>query len=197
MNSLDALIDKLHALAQCPQPNLPRDLRCVELADLSDTLFELRLAAARRDAPVRYDLAADLMAHRGVDFGETLSQQAQFSARTFGPGARTKGLIDHLRKEVAEIEKSPSDILEWIDVAILALDGAWRQLAYGGFVRIEPPETEQDFNRLAATICSLYLMKLRRNRQRTWPDWRTKSQDEAIEHDRTNDGPTSPNPARD
>jgi hypothetical protein len=30
-------------------------------------------------------------------------------------------------------------------------------------------------------------MKLRRNRQRTWPDWRTQSPDKAIEHDRTKD----------
>jgi hypothetical protein len=187
MTSLDTVIDKLHTLMQFPQPNLPSHLRCVEAADLSDVLFELRLVAARRDASVPYDLDAEPMTHRGVDFGETLSRQAQFSARTFGPGARTKGVIDHLRKEVAEVEKNPSDLLEWIDVAILAFDGAWRQLAYGEFVKAEPPETEQDFNKLAAVICGLYLMKLRRNRQRTWPDWRTQSPDKAIEHYRTKD----------
>lgn len=187
MTFLDTVIDKLHTLMQFPQQNLPSHLRCIEVADLSDVLFELRLIAARMDAPVRYDLAAELMTHRGVDFGETLSRQAQFSARTFGPGARTKGVIDHLRKEISEVEKNPSDLLEWIDVAILAFDGAWRQLAYGEFVKAKPPETEQDFNKLAAVICGLYLMKLRRNRQRTWPDWRTQSPDKAIEHDRTKD----------
>jgi len=41
-------------------------------------------------------------------------------------GTRTKGVIDHLRKELDEVEKEPTDLLEWIDLVLLALDGAWR-----------------------------------------------------------------------
>lgn len=46
-----------------------------------------------------------------------------FSYDTFGPGARSAGVIEHIGKEIAESEKDPA---EWVDVAILALDGAWR-----------------------------------------------------------------------
>ena len=62
----------------------------------------------------------------GFDLVEHLRRQKDFSLRTFGPGARTKGVIDHIRKELAEIEAAPDDITEWVDVIILALDGAWR-----------------------------------------------------------------------
>ena len=43
--------------------------------------------------------AFDLVAH--------LYRQRAFSERTFGPGARTKGVLNHIRKELAEIEADP------------------------------------------------------------------------------------------
>lgn len=98
-----------------------------------------------------------------------LQRQRAFSEKTFGPGARTKGVIDHIRKELKEIEADPTDISEWIDVAILALDGAWR----AGFT----PEQ----------IIQTLVAKQDKNEARTWPDWRTMSEDQAIEHDRTKD----------
>jgi hypothetical protein len=55
-----------------------------------------------------------------------LERQAEWSARTFGPGLRTKGIIDHIREELLEISADPIDLEEWIDVMILALDGYWR-----------------------------------------------------------------------
>lgn len=61
---------------------------------------------------------ADLVAH--------LERQRAFSVRTFGPGARTAGVLDHIRKELREIEAEPADLSEWIDVVLLAFDGAWR-----------------------------------------------------------------------
>lgn len=100
----------------------------------------------------------DLIAH--------LERQRQFSFRTFGPGNRTKGVVDHIRKELREIEAAPHDLKEWVDVILLALDGAWRcghspeQIATG----IDVVQT--------------------RNEGRTWPDWRTADPDKAIEHDR-------------
>lgn len=53
-------------------------------------------------------------------------QQVPWSRKTFGEGQRTLGVIDHIRKELKEIEKAPQDIYEWIDVITLAFDGASR-----------------------------------------------------------------------
>jgi len=57
---------------------------------------------------------------------EYLDRQKAWSEPTFGTGLRTGGLTKHIEKELAEIRKAPTDVLEWIDVIILALDGAWR-----------------------------------------------------------------------
>lgn len=54
-----------------------------------------------------------------------LERQRAWSEATFGPGRRTLGVIDHIKKELVEIEAEPLS-LEWVDVVILALDGAWR-----------------------------------------------------------------------
>jgi hypothetical protein len=100
----------------------------------------------------------DLIAH--------LHRQRAFSHKTFGPGARAKGVVDHIRKELVEIEADPTDITEWIDVVLLALDGAWRCGA----------EPEQ--------IAAALQAKQTKNENRQWPDWRTQSPDRAIEHAR-------------
>jgi hypothetical protein len=103
-----------------------------------------------------------------------LVQQKTFSLGTFGPGTRTKGIIDHIQKELVEIEAAPKDLKEWIDVVTLALDGCWRA----------GHSPEAIINQLQAT--------LERNMKRTWPDWRTADVDKAIEHDRSKDhGATS------
>jgi hypothetical protein len=101
------------------------------------------------------------------DLVEHLEKQHDFSLRTFGPGKRTKGLIDHIQKELREIECDPADLTEWIDVIMLGLDGAWR----AGF---EPQEIAQELHD-----------KLERNKARDWPDWRTADPDKAIEHVRS------------
>lgn len=103
----------------------------------------------------------DIIAH--------LHRQRDFSAKTFGPGARTLGVIDHIRKELREIEADPADIEEWVDIIMLAFDGAWR----AGW------EPEQIVTALAG--------KLAKNEARTWPDWRTADPNKAIEHDRSSD----------
>lgn len=100
---------------------------------------------------------------------EHLAHQREWSERTFGPGPRTKGVLDHIRKELQEIEDDPSDLREWVDVVILALDGAWR----AGW---QPQE-----------IINAIKAKQAKNEARTWPDWRTMSADQAIEHDRSQD----------
>ena len=93
-----------------------------------------------------------------------LYRQRAWSRATFGPGMRTKGVCDHIRKELREIEESPGDLEEWVDVVLLALDGAWRCGA--------TPEE------IAAKIAA----KQSKNELRDWPDWRTQDPDKAIEH---------------
>jgi len=101
---------------------------------------------------------------RPFDFVAWLTRQREFSLKTFGPGLRTKGMIDHIRKELDEIEADPTDLMEWADVAILALDGAWR----AGW---SPEE-----------IAGALRAKLEKNQSRKWPDWRTSEPDKAISH---------------
>jgi len=107
------------------------------------------------------------------DFERHLLRQREWSGRTFGPGARSQGCVDHIRKELREIEANPGDLEEWIDVAILALDGAWRSGA-------QP-----------ADIVAALVAKQTKNERRKWPDWRTADPNHAIEHDRSEDDPMS------
>lgn len=100
----------------------------------------------------------------GYDLVAHLHRQKAFSEKTFGPGTRAKGVCDHIRKELNEIESDPADLMEWVDVVLLALDGAWRSGA-------SPEE-----------IAAALEAKLTRNESRTWPDWRTADPDKAIEH---------------
>lgn len=102
------------------------------------------------------DMTYDIVAH--------IREQREFSKRTFGPGSRAQGIVDHIRKELAEIEQNPTDLMEWIDVVLLALDGAWR----AGY----SPEV----------IAAALFAKLKRNQSRKWPDWRTAEPGKAIEH---------------
>lgn len=98
------------------------------------------------------------------DLVEHIRRQRAFSENTFGPGTRTAGVIDHIRKELTEIEAKPDDVSEWVDVVLLALDGAWR----AGYT----PE------QIAQAIDT----KQVRNETRNWPDWRTAEPGKAIEH---------------
>lgn len=104
------------------------------------------------------------------DIVKHIRRQMAFSERAFGPGQRTAGVCDHIRKELAEIEAAPTDVEEWVDVVLLAIDGAWRAGA--------SPQ------RIALALAA----KLAKNEQRTWPDWRTADPNKAIEHVRVVDG---------
>ncbi len=99
-----------------------------------------------------------------LDLVKHLYRQRAFSERAFGPGDRTAGVIDHIRKELVEIEAVPGDVSEWIDVVLLAFDGAWRS----GY----SPE------QIAAALEA----KQSKNERRNWPDWRTADPGKAIEH---------------
>ncbi|CAB3920115.1 dATP/dGTP pyrophosphohydrolase domain-containing protein [Achromobacter ruhlandii] len=121
-------------------------------------LVELRDALKQHQAAKASAEAFDFVTH--------LARQAEFSARTFGPGARVAGVCDHIRKELIEVETSGGDLKEWVDVIILGLDGAWRSGA-------TPKQ-----------IIAAIVAKQAKNEARTWPDWRTVDPNKAIEHQR-------------
>lgn len=110
-----------------------------------------------------------------MNFEEQIYKQVVFSQETFGPGSRTKGVIDHIRKELVEVENSKGSSDEWVDVALLGLDGLARAL-----------KTERKLNDAdtASAVVAKIVEKFQINTKREWPDYRTASQDSAIEHRR-------------
>ena len=55
-----------------------------------------------------------------------VERQREWSLKTFGDGARVGTVTKHIEKEIEEVRQAPGDLDEWIDIVILALDGAWR-----------------------------------------------------------------------
>lgn len=102
----------------------------------------------------------------GSDLEEYIARHREWSYKTFGPGSRAEGLLKHIRKELLEIEADPGDLMEWVDVMILAIDGAWR----AGF---SPFEVAEALKR-----------KQEVNFRRKWPDWRKAKDGEPIEHEK-------------
>ena len=78
-------------------------------------------------------------------------QIRDWSKATFGPGRRTKGLLEHIRRELDEVAAAPDDLVEWVDVVLLAFDGYWR---HGG-----TPEGFMDMVRYKFSV----------NQARKWP----------------------------
>jgi hypothetical protein len=130
---------------------------------MSDTSLRLALSSIAQIASQAIETRA------AFDFHAHLVRQRAWSEKTFGPGPRAEGVVDHISKELVEILHNPSDLTEWIDVVILALDGAWR----AGYTPCQ-------------IICAL-AAKQAKNEARIWPDWRTAPAGKAIEHDRSRD----------
>jgi hypothetical protein len=97
-------------------------------------------------------------------FESYVNKQMMWSTKNFGPGPRTSGILEHIAKEMLEIAAEPLDLEEWIDVVILALDGAWRTGAN------------------AEAIVAMLEQKQKKNFSRRFPDWRTAPPGKAIEH---------------
>lgn len=91
-----------------------------------------------------------------------VERQREWSQRTFGEGLRSGGVTQHIEKECAEIRANPTDLTEWVDVMILAMDGYWRA---GGSPRLLMAHLRE---------------KQIKNFARKWPI--PTSQDEAVEH---------------
>ena len=100
-------------------------------------------------------------------FRDWIVDHHQWAGKTFGPGLRTAGITKHIQKELKEIESDPRDYLEWLDVMILALNGAMRIT--------ENPDL----------VIEGLVKKLAINKNRIWPDWQTLTDGDPIEHVRT------------
>lgn len=113
-----------------------------------------------------HDLATQLLGSDNFEFDLVthLDRQREWSEKTFGPGDRTEGVLDHICKELAEVKNDPDDIYEWVDIVLLALDGAWR----AGYTSTD----------IALAIDN----KQKKNERRQWPDWKTSEPGKAIEH---------------
>lgn len=98
------------------------------------------------------------------DLATFIREKNEWSEKTFGPGKRTGGVIAHIRSELTEIEANPEDVVEWIDVILLAFDGAYRA------------------GHSPQAVVKALVEKQLKNTRRQWPDWRTKSQDEFSSH---------------
>jgi hypothetical protein len=100
-----------------------------------------------------------------MDLIEYITKQISWSGSTFGKGRRTEGILKHIAKESEEIRENPLDLIEWVDIITLAIDGAWR----AGY------SPDHIFNAMKD--------KLEVNINREWnvPD----SENEAVEHIRT------------
>jgi hypothetical protein len=81
-----------------------------------DDLIEAN-AKLRQEAEERKDI---------FDFKAYLEVQIKWSEIVFGKGMRTEGILKHIALESDEVREEPNELEEWVDIIILALDGAWR-----------------------------------------------------------------------
>lgn len=109
------------------------------------------------------------------DLHKHLVKAIKFSRDTYGPGFRYEGVLDHIEKEIKEIRAKPSDLEEWIDIWILAMDGATRCVE-------EHCGQKVKYEDVAAACISMLKTKVKKNYSRKWPDWRTADPNKAIEH---------------
>lgn len=136
------------------------DRRVCGVTSEDEIEYDGDLGRMAREAIAALDRAGhffDLIAH--------IERQRDWSLRTFGPADRgVAGVIDHIRKELKEIEAAPADLEEWVDVIILAIDGAHRA------------------GHSPQAIAGGIAAKQAKNEARQWPDWRTIEPGKAIEH---------------
>ncbi len=55
-----------------------------------------------------------------------LDEKLEWSYKTFGTAERYIGVLKHIEKEIEETRQNPHDVMEWIDIVLLAFDGACR-----------------------------------------------------------------------
>lgn len=107
-----------------------------------------------------------------ADFLGLWLAHADWSTAVFGPSSYRgpRGPIRHLQKEAKELEEAPHDASEYADCLLLLMDAA-RRAGYS-------PEE----------LIGAARSKLKANKARVWPDWRSLPGDVAIEHKRQGGG---------
>jgi hypothetical protein len=98
------------------------------------------------------------------DLIEYLDRHKLWSMDALGLGPHTAALIEHITTELNEIRADPLDLEEWIDIIILAIDGAWRA------------------GHTSAAIQDALFAKQRKNIARRWPDPATHPPDRHFQH---------------
>lgn len=93
-----------------------------------------------------------------------LARHIEWSANAFGFGSPSHALVRHIKKKCDEIVERPDDLEEWVDVIILACDGAWR----AGY---DPH-----------SIIAMLEYKQKKNFARTWPPVGSVAAGVAIDH---------------
>ena len=130
----------------------------------------------------------DLIAH--------LTRQGAFGRATFGPGPRTEGVLKHIESEIEEVRRAAADgdldelVKEWTDIAILGLDGLIRAVrareeAFNAQRMLSLARPYITHDEVARIAVDNIVGKQAKNEMRDWPDWRGKSEDQPIEHDRS------------
>ena len=130
----------------------------------------------------------DLIAH--------LTRQGAFSRATFGPGPRTEGVLKHIESEIEEVRRAAEEgdldelVKEWTDIAILGLDGLIRAVrareeAFNAQRMLSLARPYITHDEVARIAVDNIVGKQAKNEMRNWPDWRGKSEDQPIEHDRS------------
>jgi hypothetical protein len=95
---------------------------------------------------------------------EFLRKKNIWSVQTFGRSNGIEGVLRHIESEITEVRANPTDVTEWIDIILLAFDGAFRS----GYT--------------AEQVVSALIQKQAKNVRRQWPDWRTKKEGEFSSH---------------
>lgn len=136
------------------------------------------------------------------DLKDYLARQCAVGREKFGPGERSKGVRDHIMKEFDEIDKAETSVEraeEWIDVAILALDGllrATREMlremlkesghtegpARAADMSIFAWDGEPTNDYVAFVAADMVMNKQGKNELRDFGNWREASEDVAMQH---------------
>jgi hypothetical protein len=138
-----------------------RDIKREDIdARVADRVVDLRTRCEAAEAALKNDGALAFF----------FNQRSKWSEETFGPGDRYDRVVKHIRKELKEIEAKPDDLEEWVDVVLLAMDGAWRSAKATGEGFVAKLHEKQQVNLT-----------------RKWPDWRTLAPGQVAEHVRADD----------
>ena len=97
------------------------------------------------------------------DLARFFDEKAEWSRGEFGE--EYEGVLDHMAKEFKEVTEKPFDLEEWVDIVLLAMDGACRHAGATG-----------------SEFVVALVAKQQKNRARRWLKSR---EDGVMEHDRS------------